>query len=80
MNGLMYKTDDSNTGKCRFKPARSNFKPKLKDKLKPVQRCTALAWSFALNDSPCDYCMGKELDLLAMCTHKACTSKSVTGS
>ena len=53
MNGLMYKTDDSNTGKCRFKPVWSNFKPKLKDK--SVQRCTALAQSFALKDSPCDY-------------------------
>ena len=33
MNGLMYKTDDSNTGKFRFKPVQSNFKPERKGKL-----------------------------------------------
>ena len=26
VNGLMYKTDDFNTGKCRFKPIQSDLK------------------------------------------------------
>ena len=68
MNGLMYKTDDSNTDKCRFKPVQSNFKPKLKDKL--VQCYPALAWSFALNDLPCDY-WAKNLTYWQCFTHKA---------
>ena len=53
INGLMYKTGDSNIGKCQFKHIQNIFKAKLKDKsFNAVHQ-----WhkSLTLNDSTCGY-------------------------
>ena len=74
INGLMYKTGNSNTGKCRFKPKQSIFKAKLKDKsFNAAHNGTEFRLKqFAL------WLLGKELVLPAMLTRKTC--KLATGS
>ena len=48
----MYK-DNSNTGKCQFKPIESDFKREIEAEV--TQHCTLMVCHFDLNDSPCDY-------------------------